>query len=433
MIVEKQDLEQELRILRNDQATAKKEREEALKNSQITNQNIDEFIGLKSMLTNSGLSLGSFSELHKLARVLGNVRDCSYEPGTITTKLSAIDNLQDRQMKLQENVATEEKELHKTVNELAKLEKRLSLCQMSLGLYDKLESMGCGLKELTILRNTIFEISQINKLEPIFAFKKFCKDTADQYDAKLGFEKKNEEMKKSLSDARQELHSISLECSRLKVLYSKLGELFDLGVSQGDIVCWNNIVKGYTKDLSNMNEDLLRYGGLVNAKTHLDSKVEALRLENEELLAKIKVLREEGNKISLRIGFIMSHGRKIIQACVKDLETKIIELNKATDSSLQIMKHQSLSIAEQAVKSMQMLDTNTRQQMDLFQKIGAAAEFSPLIKAARGQYVDLEELKGSVIRAMGIMHSKLNYMLNSGTKDTLQKAIESLESEILVS
>ena len=113
-----------------------------------------------------------------------------------------------------------------------------------------------------------------------------------------------------------------------------------------------------------MNEDLLRYGGLVNAKTHLDSKVEALRLENEELLAKIKVLREEGNKISLRIGFIMSHGRKIIQACVKDLETKIIELNKATDSSLQIMKHQSLSIAEQAVKSMQMLDTNTRQQME---------------------------------------------------------------------
>ena len=125
MIVEKQDLEQELRILRNDQATAKKEREEALKNSQITNQNIDEFIGLKSMLTNSGLSLGGFSELHKLARVFGNVRDCSYEPGTITTKLSAIDNLQDRQMRLQENVATEEKELHKTVNELSEAREKV--------------------------------------------------------------------------------------------------------------------------------------------------------------------------------------------------------------------------------------------------------------------------------------------------------------------
>lgn len=91
-----------------------------------------------------------------------------------------------------------------------------------------------------------------------------------------------------------------------------------------------------------------------------------------------------------------------------------------------------MSIAEQAVKNIQTLDTNTKQQMDLFQKIGATAEFSPLIKAARGQYVDLEELKGSVIRAMGIMHSKLNYMLNNGTNDALQKAIESLESEILV-
>ena len=117
---------------------------------------------------------------------------------------------------------------------------------------------------------------------------------------------------------------------------------------------------------------------------------------------------------------------------MKDLEAKISESNKTTDKSLQIMKHQSLSIAEQVAKSLQTIDTNTKQQMDLFQKIGAAAEFSPLIKAARGQYVDLDELKGSVIRAMGIMHSRLNNTLNGGTKDTLHKAIENLESDILV-
>ncbi len=117
---------------------------------------------------------------------------------------------------------------------------------------------------------------------------------------------------------------------------------------------------------------------------------------------------------------------------MKDLEAKISESNKTTDKSLQIMKHQSFSIAEQVAKSLQTIDTNTKQQMDLFQKIGAAAEFSPLIKAARGQYVDLDELKGSVIRAMGIMHSRLNNTLNGGTMDTLHKAIENLESDLLV-
>ena len=76
------------------------------------------------------------------------------------------------------------------------------------------------------------------------------------------------------------------------------------------------------------------------------------------------------------------------------------------------MKQQSLYIAKEIAKGLQTLDANTRQQLDLFQKIGVAAEFSPLIKAGRGQYVDLDELKGTVIRAMGIMHSKLNNTVN---------------------
>jgi hypothetical protein len=121
---------------------------------------------------------------------------------------------------------------------------------MRLGLYDQLEIMECGLKELTMLRNTILEISKSNNINPLFAFKKFCSDIEVQYDTKLGFEKRIEEMNKSLIDAQQEFRSISLECSKLKDLYVKLGELFEYGVSQSDIVYWNNIVKGYTKDLS---------------------------------------------------------------------------------------------------------------------------------------------------------------------------------------
>ncbi|MGH9994898.1 MAG: hypothetical protein ACRD4J_06660, partial [Nitrososphaeraceae archaeon] len=268
-------------------------------------------------------------------------------------------------------------------------ENRLSLCQMHLGLYDQLESMECGLKELTMLRNTIFEISKSNNIHPQLVFKKFCSDIEDQYDAKLGFEKRIEEMNKSLIDAQQEFRSISLECSKLKDIHVKLGELFEYGVSQSDIVYWNNIVKGYTKDPSSMNEDLRQYGGLVNARTQLESIVKALRLEEEHLTDRVKVLKEEANKISLSIKFEASHGIKLIQIFLKHLEAMIAESNKASEESLRSVKQQSLSIAEQTVKSLQTLDANTKQHLDLFQKIGATAEFSPLVKAARGQYVDL--------------------------------------------
>jgi hypothetical protein len=384
------------------------------------------------MLSKSELSFDNLHEINKLARVLYNVKECSYEPRTITTKLSAIDNLEERQLKLQEDVATEGLKLTRTVREREESEKKLSLSQMRLGLYDQLENMECGLKELTMLRNTILEISKSNNINPLFAFKKFCSDIEDQYDAKLGFEKKIEKMNKLLIDAQQEFRSISLECSKLKDLYVKLGELFEYGVSQSDIVYWNNIVKGHTKDTSSMNEDLLQYGSLVNARTQLESIVKALRLEKEQLTVRVKVLKEEAKEISLRMKFEVSHGSKIIQVFLNDLETKISETNKTTDTFLRTVKQQSLYIADQVAKGLQTLDINTRQQLDLFQKIGAAAEFSPLIKAGRGQYVDLDELKGSVIRAMGIMHSKLNNTVNDRTKDSLQQAIVSLESNILL-
>lgn len=258
LIVEKQALEQEIRILRRDQARAKEEREEALKNSQTTIHNIDEVIGLKSKLSKFGLSFDSLAEISKLTMILENVKEYSFDSRTIANKLSTIDNLERRQLKLQEGLAIEEKRLQKITSERLDREKKLSLCHMRLGLYDHLERMECGLKELTILRNTILEIAKSNNINPHFAVKKFYSDIKDQYDAKLGLEKRIEEMNKSLMYAQQEFRKISLKCSKLKDLYDKLEELFEYGVSQNDLVHWNSIVKGYTKDLTGMNQDLSR-------------------------------------------------------------------------------------------------------------------------------------------------------------------------------
>jgi hypothetical protein len=123
MIEERQNLEQELKILRRDQVNAMKEQEEALKNSQITIRTINEFIGLKDMLSKFGLSFDNLPEIDRMARVLNTVKGCSYEPRTITTKLSAIDNLQERQLKLQEEVAIEGQRLNKTVRERVEMRK----------------------------------------------------------------------------------------------------------------------------------------------------------------------------------------------------------------------------------------------------------------------------------------------------------------------
>ena len=69
----------------------------------------------------------------------------------------------------------------------------------------------------------------------------------------------------------------------------------------------------------------------------------------------------------------------------------------------------------------------------MYQKIGSPAEFSPLIKAARGEIVDIDELRISVIRALGIMTSRLDNIMHRVAKDTLEKTINILQSEFLFS
>jgi hypothetical protein len=134
MTDERQKLEQELKILRRDQGIAKKEQEEALKKSQITIRTVNEFISLKGMLSKLGFSFDNLPEIDMIAKVLNNVKGCSYEPMTIATKLSLNDNLQERQLKLQEDVAIEEQRLNKAIRERVENEKRLSLSQIRLGL-----------------------------------------------------------------------------------------------------------------------------------------------------------------------------------------------------------------------------------------------------------------------------------------------------------
>jgi hypothetical protein len=75
---------------------------------------------------------------------------------------------------------------------------------------------------------------------------------------------------------------------------------------------------------------------------------------------------------------------------------------------------------------------NFAKQLDLFHKIGSSAEFEPLIKAARGQYIDPDELKYPVIRAIDIMISRLNSIANNLTKNKLEQARNSLQSECLI-
>jgi plasmid maintenance system antidote protein VapI len=157
-----------------------------------------------------------------------------------------------------------------------------------------------------------------------------------------------------------------------------------------------------------------------------------MRSELDILTSKVKALKEEEERISQQIEFQLGQETRLILQFFENLQTMMSQSEKHSVEGIQRLKQRSLLLNEEVKKSFESLYSEVRQKLDMFQKIGSAADFSPLINAARGEYVDLNALRPSVIRAMGIMHSRMNSMLNSKTKDLLQKAIDSLESSFLI-
>jgi hypothetical protein len=293
--------------------------------------------------------------------------------------------------------------------------------------------MGFGLKELKLLKNTVMEISTNNNIKPYLAVKKFFGDIKDQYDTKLGFEPKIMEMNNSLFQARRQHHNISLEYSQKKDTNDKLAELLAFGVTQDEIIYWGSILKDHKVEKSSLHQNLIKYGTINDAYNNIAAKVDSLTSEYNALTKKVEGLREEQRKISDVIEFQLGKCTKAIGTFLNNIDSHINEVSKTSIQTIKNIKEQSLVIGEQSKIGLQFVNAEVNKQLEIFQMIGASAEFSPLIKAARGEIVDINELRISVIRALGIMTSRLDNIMYRAAKDIIDKAINILQSEWLFS
>ena len=75
------------------------------------------------------------------------------------------------------------------------LENTVNSHKQIISIFKELETMGFGLEELKLLSNTINEIAVANNIPLNEAQRKFFKDIEEQYDKKLGFESKVQNLK----------------------------------------------------------------------------------------------------------------------------------------------------------------------------------------------------------------------------------------------
>jgi phage shock protein A len=433
-IEEKQHLEQEVKRLRETKESAQSECDEALNNSSTTINTLHEYTYLRDFLEESGLSIDDDEDnLTKLINVIYNLKHSGYDAKTITKNLSNINSLQTKEQELQSQVDKMEGRLRRAEQEYSVTEEKLASCKQELAEYNEVQNMGFGLKELKLLKITVMEISTSNNINPLYAIKKFFDDINEQYDNKLGFERKIMEMNTSLLRAQKQHHFMSLEYSQMKDVNDKLAELLAYGVTQDEIIYWTSILKKYNIEISSLHQDLVKYGTIIGAHNDIAAKVVSLTSECNALTKKIEGLRNEQRRISDVIEFQLGKCTKAIETFLNNIDSHINEVLKTSIQTIKNIKEQSLVISEQSKIGLQFVNTEVNKQLEIFQMIGASAEFSPLIKAARGEIVDINELRTSVIRALGIMTSRLDNIMYREAKDIIDKAINILQSEFIFS
>src|ERR671915_873949 len=265
-IEEKQRLEQEIKTLRKTKLSAQNECDEALRSSSITIHTLHEYMRLReSLLEEYGLSIDDNDTLPKLINVISNLKHSGYDAKTITKNLSNINSLQTREKELQSQVDAIEVRLKRAEQDYSSTEEKLASSKEALAVSHELQKMGFGLKELKLLKYIVMEISKSNNIDPYNAFEKFFDDIKEQYDNKLGFERKIIEMNNSLLLVRRQHHYISLKYSQMKDTNDKLAELLAQGITQEEIIYWTSILRDHNVEKSSLHQDLVKYGTISGA------------------------------------------------------------------------------------------------------------------------------------------------------------------------
>jgi len=167
----------------------------ALNEEATTRDELSQFSSFKAELKKNGVDM---LDNPRFMRAVVGARSLGFDSRVMVEKLSNIQTLEIDQKALEEKVEFLEKKSQVLLLKCNNLEKEELVHSYRISIYQDLESMGMGIKELKLLWNTIKEIAAVNNISADEASVKFFSDVRQQYDDKLDFEGKIQNLKSEI-------------------------------------------------------------------------------------------------------------------------------------------------------------------------------------------------------------------------------------------
>jgi hypothetical protein len=391
-----EELNGQIRLIALEKSVSETRRDIELKNENMTVDELEWYSNVKAELGKYGIPVDDISQF---AKSVNGIRQRDYDVGKVLSEFSDAETRRIDYKLFQDIVVELEKKYDFLKQQCSFLEEKVNSHSQAISVYNQLEEMGFGLKELKLLLHVVNEIAAANNIPLHEAPQRLCKDIEEQYDNKLGFESKVEKL-------RVEVNWLSQEQSRLRagllaqpLIGPVLTRLIQSGVKEQDIINMSYLFERNSSstngviDVQLLIAELNKYGSIKS--TIQKSIEEADKLKNE--VASLQTQKQD----------LETHNQNMLSIFL--YSKQIIDLYRGSVSSLKYEIVGQLSIVAFITNYLLNPFFEQLHKLNVFgASSSSSSSFIPLIRAANGEAVPLFELKTAVIKAIEIIINKIN-------------------------
>jgi hypothetical protein len=358
-------------------------RDQALHDERMTATELKSFSDIKAELRKYGIPV---DDIPKFAKAVNGLRQYGYDVVKIISEFSDHESHVTRHQMLERNVKMLKSELNYLSQQCSFSQNILNSHIPTISALKELETMGLGVKELKLLWHTINEIAVANNMPLYEAQQKFFKDVEEQYDNKLGFESKVQNLQLEITKLRE-------QNIRLPLVGPLLARLVQSGVNEQDIInvayIFNTHIgsKSNTIDIQLLIADLHKYPTIksviqqsIQDKDNLTNQIASLKIQKQDLE------RQNHSIIALSAYSI-----------------QIVEFYFASAAALFRKEVKRLVLIAAFIGYHYLM----KLQYEALLQVNGINTFIALIGAAKGEDVPILELRKSVIKAIEVMIGKL--------------------------
>ena len=407
----KKKLEQEIQKLEGQIETLKKEksisedlRNAALDDERTTADDLKWYSGIRAELRDYHIPV---DDLSFFVNIMRNIKHYGYDLKEVISEFSNLKNLEYKQRVFTEAASNLEVRVGTLIRTCNDLEQRIIFHRQTLSVYNELEAIGFGLKELKLIWSTINEIAAANNISVHIAVQKFIQDIEKQYDDKLGFESKIENSRDEFNRLNREVNSLRVASLAHPMFGGALSRLFIRGVREQDIIAAADLFERYIgpggieagmiESINSLITDLKKYGEIKRTLHQLNQEENKLRNQ----IASLQIKRKE----------LEVHNEQLLSTLV--YSKQVVEF---LDGRADSLKYVIIELVSIIAFIMQLFYPY----FEGLQKLGEDRhhnKFVVLIRAVKTEDIPTPELKTTVVEAIEVIVGR------SDTKDSLKEIL----------